>query len=61
MLWIEGTTHALSATLKDMRLDHGGADALVAQEFLNGANIIAIFQQMGREAMPLMLLTALAP
>jgi len=40
-LWIERATHALAAALQHMRIDHGGADILVAQEFLHGTNIIA--------------------
>jgi hypothetical protein len=33
-----------------VRVDHGRFDVLVPQEFLHGANIIAIGQQMGCEA-----------
>ena len=50
-LWIERATHALSTTLKDMGIDHGGTNILVSQEFLNGANVIAIFQQVGGKRM----------
>jgi hypothetical protein len=34
-----------------MGVDHGGTDVFMAQELLNGANIVAIFQQMGSKAM----------
>jgi len=33
-------------------VDHGGLDISVAQQFLDGADIIAIFQQVGSEAVP---------
>jgi hypothetical protein len=33
-----------------MGVDHGGRDIGVSEEFLHGANVIAIFQQMGSKA-----------
>jgi hypothetical protein len=47
-----GLLTALTAALEDMWIDHGGADILVAREFLHGADVIAVFQQMGRAPLP---------
>ena len=33
-----------------MGVDHGGADVFVPQQFLDGADVVAIFEQMGGEA-----------
>ena len=33
-----------------MRIDHRGADVVVAQQFLDGADVASVFEQMGREA-----------
>jgi hypothetical protein len=37
--------------LQHMGINHGGADILVPQQFLHGANIITSFEQMSRKAM----------
>ena len=34
-----------------MRVDHGGAHIFVTQEFLHCSDIVARFQQIGREQM----------
>ena len=34
-----------------MRVDHGGADVFVAEQFLHGPNVVAIFEQVGSEGM----------
>ena len=57
-LRIERATHALATVLQHMRIDHGSPDVLVPQEFLHGANVIAIFQEAGGKAMALMPLAA---
>ena len=49
--WIKRTFHPLPASLQYMGIDHCGADILVAQKFLHGTNVIAIFQQTGRKTM----------
>lgn len=38
-----------SAALKDVGVDHGGFDVLMTEQFLDGANIIAILQEMSCE------------
>jgi len=37
-----------------MRVDHGGTEVFVAQQFLHRADIITILQEMGSEAVTLM-------
>ncbi len=34
-----------------MGVNHGGGDVTMAEQFLNGANIVAAFEKMGGEAM----------
>jgi hypothetical protein len=46
---VEGTLHASSASVEHVRVDHGGLDAGVAEQFLDGANVIARLQQMRGE------------
>jgi hypothetical protein len=50
---IERAADSLPAALQHVRVDHRGADVLVAQEFLHGTNIITIFQQMGGKTVPI--------
>ena len=35
-----------------MRVNHRGADVSVAQEFLDGPNVIPVFQEVGGKAVP---------
>jgi hypothetical protein len=49
-----------ATALQHMRIDHGGADVLVPQEFLHGTDVIAIFQQVrGKTVSERMAATAL--
>jgi hypothetical protein len=48
---IQRTLHAIGAALQHVRVDHGGADIGVAQQLLDGADIVAGFEQMGGKAM----------
>lgn len=34
-----------------MGIDHGGTDVLMSEEFLDGANVVAFFEEVGRERM----------
>jgi hypothetical protein len=45
--------------LQHMGINHGGADILVPQQFLHGANIITSFEQMSRKAMAARIVTLL--
>jgi hypothetical protein len=49
---VGGATNAASASVQHVRVDHRRPNALVAQEFLYGANIIATCQQVRGEGMP---------
>jgi hypothetical protein len=51
-LWIERAADALPSPLQHVRVDHGSADVFVAKQFLHGANVVAVRQQMRGEAMP---------
>ncbi len=41
---------AETGSVEDVSVDHGGADVFVAEEFLHGANVVAVLQQMRSEA-----------
>ena len=40
---IQWTANAHRPLVEDMGVDHGGADIFVAKQFLNGADIVAVF------------------
>ena len=37
--------------MENMSVDHGGANILVAEEFLNGADVISALEEVGGEGM----------
>jgi hypothetical protein len=41
-----------AGTVEDMGVDHSGGDILVAEQLLNGANIVAVLQQMCGKTVP---------
>src|SRR5437870_1259056 len=41
--------HRRRPAVEYMRIDHRGADVVVAQQFLDGADVAAVFEQMGGE------------
>ena len=47
---IERAFHTQRALLQNVRIDHGGAQVGVAEQFLDGPNIAAGLQKMRREA-----------
>ena len=49
---VEGAADGVGAALEDMGVYHGGADVFVAEEFLDGADVVAAFQQVGGEGVP---------
>jgi hypothetical protein len=57
--WVERTTNPLAASLQHVRVAHRRTDVFMAQEFLDGPDIIAIFQQMGSKRMPARIATLL--
>jgi hypothetical protein len=49
ILKIHRTANRPGALFQHVGVNHGGADVFVAQEFLNGANVIARFQKVRGE------------
>ena len=48
---VHGTANSRGAAVQDMSVDHGGLDVAVAEEFLDGADIVAVFEQVGGKGM----------
>ena len=48
---VERADGAGGADRADMSIDHGGTDVGVAEQFLDGSDVDAVFEQMGGEAM----------
>ena len=46
---IKRAAYALSASVKDVGVDHGGGNVFVAVEFLGSANVVAVVEQMRGE------------
>ena len=38
-----------AAAIQDVRVDHGRADVAMAEELLDGADVVAVLEQVGRE------------
>src|SRR5437870_3654714 len=51
-LRVQRTSHPSSAFIQNMRINHRGPHVLMAEKFLHSPNIVSIFQQMRRKAMP---------
>ncbi len=51
MTIIERTAHAEAGFIQNMGIDHGGGEVFMAEQFLDGADIVAVLEQMGGEAM----------
>ena len=49
---IQWTMYSFRTSNEDVRINHSGLDILVAEEFLNCANIIASFEKVGCEGVP---------
>jgi hypothetical protein len=47
--FVERAAHAEPAAIQDVRVDHGGAHAVVAEQFLDRADVVAAAEQMGGE------------
>jgi hypothetical protein len=47
---VEGAADAGGAAVENVGVDHGGRDILVAQQFLDGADVVAVLEQVGGEA-----------
>ena len=46
---VQGTPDPSATLVQDMGVDHGGADVFVAEELLDGTDVVAVFQEVGRE------------
>ena len=44
---VKRASHAAGATIEHVGVDHGRADVFVTEQFLDCADIVAVFQQMG--------------
>lgn len=51
-LSVEWAAHAQARFGHDVRVDHGCLDIFVAEQFLHGANVVAVLQQVRRERVP---------
>ena len=49
---VQRTFHSQAAALEYVGIDHGGANVLVAEQFLNGADVVAGFEQMSGKTVP---------
>jgi len=49
---VERTADRQAAAIQNVGIDHGGLDILVAEEFLNGSDIVPGFEQVRGKAMP---------
>ena len=49
---VERAVDAEGAAVEDVGVDHGGGDVAVAEELLDGADVVAGFEQVSREAVP---------
>lgn len=47
---VEGAAHGEGASVEDVGVDHCGGDVAVAQELLDGADVVARFEQVRSEA-----------
>ena len=47
---IQWTAHGETAALKNMGVNHRSLHILMPQEFLHGADVVAVFEQVGGKA-----------
>lgn len=46
---VEGAADAAGAEAEDVGVDHGGGDVAVAEELLDGADVVAALEEVGGE------------
>jgi len=53
-LWkaVQRAPNGEATGVQDMGVDHGGADAAVAQKFLDGTDVVSVLQKVGGEGVP---------
>ena len=49
---VGGAAHGGRATVDDVGVDHRRGNIAVAQKLLNGADVVPVFEQVGRERVP---------
>jgi hypothetical protein len=49
---VKRTTDAVAAAVEDVCVDHGGANVLMAEEILDGTDVVACLQQVSSEGVP---------
>jgi hypothetical protein len=49
---IGGATDRRRAAVQDVRVDHGGAQVTVSEQFLDRANVVTVLEEMRREGVP---------
>ena len=47
---VSGTLYGVTAAVEHVGVDHGGGDVAVTEQLLDGADVVAAFEQVGREA-----------
>ena len=48
---VQGTADTSTAPVEDVGVDHGGGDVAVAEELLDGSDVVAALEEVGREGM----------
>ena len=51
-LGVEGGFDGESAALEDVGVDHGGFYILVSEQFLYGADVVSVLEEVGGEGVP---------
>jgi hypothetical protein len=46
---VERAANTTTTAIQHVRVDHGGADVAMAQQFLDGSNVVAGLEQVGGE------------
>ena len=49
---VNGTTDPTRSAVQNMGVDHGRLHVVMAQEFLDSTDVVAVFEQMGGEGVP---------
>ena len=52
VLAVEWAAYAKAAAIEDVGVDHGRAHIAMAEQLLDGADVVAVFQHVGSEGMP---------
>ena len=49
---VEGAQDSHAASVEDMGIEHRSADTCVAEELLDGSNVVAVLQEVGGKGVP---------